>query len=296
MDGKGTGLALSLMSLELATALLLFYLVWSRPDLPERGLGVVLGGFLLIAVLIAVIIFVVSPSDRRPIVFILMFFGLILLPGVAFMIAQALGSRVALYGPYAPSPWPLLPYVLLVAFLFVRIASWATTLEPEPGVRPASLLDLQGHMRVMGDSPSVPFLVRSGKRENEMIMEWKYADATWFDLMRAHRITYLSRLVVRFDESDHTVRVFQQQSKFDASGDLGSLSLSFSTRYGEISFYDFRKETVYGLQLENGSLSTATSYTYRFDVKELYGPLQALVIGNGWVYKNVPVFAKWLTG
>lgn len=143
MDGKGTGAALCLMTLWTATALLLFYLVWTRPDLQERDLGGVLGVFLLVMVFVGVAIY---------------------------------------------------------------------------------------------------------------------------------------------------------QSKFDASGGRGGLGLSFSARYGEITFYDFRKETVFGLQFENGRLTTKTNYTYRYDVKELYGPLQALVTGNGWTYKNVPVFAKWLTG
>lgn len=36
---------------------------------------------------------------------------------------------------------------------------------------------------------------RPGKRGDELIMDWKYADATWFDLMRVHRISSLSRFV-----------------------------------------------------------------------------------------------------
>src|SRR5690606_20824931 len=131
-------------------------------------------------------------------------------------------------GPEAPSPWFLLPYILVIAFVFIRMAAWATTLDPLPGVRPASLPALQEQMRVMGDSPDVPFHVLPGKRDDEMIVEWKYADATWFDLMRVHRISSLSRLIVRFDEADHTLRVFQYQSKFNASGNLGGLNLSFS--------------------------------------------------------------------
>lgn len=296
MDSKGTGLARGLIVLELATALFLFYLAWSRPDIQERGLAVVLGLFLLIATLVAAVIFFVSRHDRRPAVFMMTFFGLILLPGVAFMIAQGFGFRMALNGPEAPTPWILLPYLLIVAFVFIRMAGWATTLEPEPGVRPASLSALQEQLRMMGDSPDVPFHARPGKRDDDMIVEWKYADATWFDLMRVHRVSNLSRLVVRFDEADHTLRVFQYQSQFNASGGPGGASLSFRASYGQISFYDYRKETVFGFQFKDGRLSTATSYTYRYDVRELYGPLQALAIENGWTYKNVPLFARWLTG
>src|SRR3546814_843138 len=157
MDGKGTGLALGLIVLEFATALLLFYLAWTRQDFQERGLGGVLGIFLLIAVLVAVILCFVSPNDRRPAAFILTFCGLILLPGGAFMIAQVFGFRMALNGPEAPSPWILLPYILVLGFVLIRMAGWATTLDPLPGVRPVTLSVLQEQMRNMADSPDVPF-------------------------------------------------------------------------------------------------------------------------------------------
>ncbi|HWL27677.1 MAG TPA: hypothetical protein VNQ97_02090 [Burkholderiaceae bacterium] len=98
MEGRGTGLAPAVMGLAAALALLLFYIAWTRPDIPERGLGGVL--------------------------------GVLLLANVAFVIAQAMGFRLEPGGPNASSPLILMPYILVLAFIFCRMAAWAATFEP----------------------------------------------------------------------------------------------------------------------------------------------------------------------
>ncbi|NYT77124.1 hypothetical protein H0A71_08990 [Alcaligenaceae bacterium] len=71
--------------------------------------------------------------------------------------------------------------------------------------------------------------------------------------------------------------------------------LQFRAQWG-IDFYNFRHETVYGVQVENGLPVPRLSYTYKFNINEMREPLQKLVVENGWTYKGVVVFAKWLTG
>lgn len=296
MGDKGTTLTLGLSGLEFALALGLFYIAWKYTDIQEHLFAAVMGGILTIIVLVAQVLFFVFPEDRRPSVFLLVFFGMIVLPGAALMVTQAVtGLRIPLDGPGAPSPLILLPYLLLLAWVFVRLATWAMTFEPVPGVRPIGAPELRQRLLLLNDG-AFPFTVKPGKRADELVVDWKYADATWLDLMRVHHVSSLSRFVLRIDEADRTVRVREQQSRFDASAGLGGLSLSFSAQWGAVTFYEFRQETFYGVQIEHGRPVPRLSYTYRFDIQEMREPLQKLATENGWTFKAVPLFVKGLTG
>lgn len=301
MGDKGTGLALGAMGIAGAMALLLFYIAWKRTDIHDHMLGAVLGVILAMAVLFMLFLFFVYPGNRRPVVFFLVFIGLIVLPGSAFLIARAFtGLRVNLYdldAPGAPSPLLfLLPYILLVAWVFIRLATWSMSFDPAPGSTPVSAADLRQRLLVMNDGAEFPFTVTARKRPDELIMSWKYADAAWFDLMRLHKISSLAAFVIRLDETDHTVRVREHQTQFDASAGLTGLSLSFNAQWGAITFYEHRSETVYGVQIEQGRPVAKLSYSYQFDIREMRDPLQRLATENGWTFKNVTLFAKWLTG
>ncbi len=297
MGNRSTGLALVIMGIEILVALLLIYIAVTRTDIHDPMLGAVLGGLMLMSVFAMLIFFYASPGNRRVVVFFLVFMGMVLLPGTAYMIMQATTDiRIDLDGPNSPSPFLLLPYILLIAWMFIRLASWAMAFGPVPGSNPVSAQVLRQRMLIMNDSPEFPFTIKPGKRADELIMDWKYADATWFDLMRLHRMSSLARFVIRIDESDRTMRVRESQSQFDASAGLGRLSLSFNAQWGAITFYEFRRETFYGVQIENGWPVAKLSYTYQFDIREMREPLQHLATGNGWTFMAVPLFGKWLTG
>ncbi|OWT56191.1 hypothetical protein [Candidimonas nitroreducens] len=301
MEGKGTGPALAAMGVTTALALLLIYIAWKRPDLHDHMLGAVLGGILLVAVLAGVILFFVLPDNRRPTAFFLTFFVTLTLPGSVFLIARAYsGLRLNSYdldAPGMPSPLLfLLPYIVVMALLFLRMVSWSMTFEPAPGSHAISAQDLRQRMLVMNSGAEFPFTVSPGKRADEVIVDWKYADAAWLDLMRIHKISSLSRITIRFDETDHTARVHEQEIQFNASGGLDGLNLSFNMKWGAVTFYEHHKETVYGIQIEHGRPVAKLSYSYEFDIREMRDPLLKLTTENGWRFKCVPLFVKWLTG
>ena len=53
---------------------------------------------------------------------------------------------------------------------------------------------------------NIPFAISRGKRDNEIVVDWRYADAKWLDLMRLHGMSRGYRLVLRLDEGAHNVR------------------------------------------------------------------------------------------
>src|SRR3546814_16728904 len=99
----------------------------------------------------------------------------------------------------------------------------------------------------------VPYTISRGTHTNEIIGDWRYADATWLDLMRAHGMRKGYRLVFRFDESGHNVRAQDRYASFDWSAGRGPdlLSLNWKMSLG-ITFYEYQHERVFGLQFKNG--------------------------------------------
>ena len=295
MGDRGTGWAITLLFLQAVLVFTLVGIAWLRPGLQRHEFGIVVAIILAVEGLIMLSMFF-TMDNRRPIVFAMIHFDLILLPGIAFMIAQAFfGLKMDIDGPDAPSPWYLVPYALFIAIIFFRLSTWALTFTPEPDQIPASPITLRQNLLSLNSAPDIPFMVKPGNRPDELIMDWKYADATWLGLMRVHRLSYLTRFVIRLSESDHTARVREFQSQFDASGGSSGGNLSFKAQWG-ITFYEYRRETVFGLQIENGHPVPKISYTYQFNIDEMRDPLQKIVVQNGWTFKAVLLFAPWLTG
>lgn len=301
MEGKGTALALGAMGITVILALSLIYIAWKRTDIHDHMLGAVLGIILLTAVLAMVFLFFAMPDNRRPVVFFLTFFVLLTLPGNVFLHARAYtGFSLNAYdldAPGMPSPLLfLLPYIVMMALVFIRLVSWSMTFDPEPGSRPITRQDLHQRLQAINDGAQFPFTVTPGKRPDEIIVDWKYADAVWLDLLRAHKISELTRLTIRLDESDHTARVREMSYQFSASGGAGGAGLSFKMQWGAVTFYETKRETVYGIQIENGRPVARLSYSYRFDIREMRDPLLKLITSNGWTFRCVTLPFKWLTG
>jgi hypothetical protein len=188
----------------------------------------------------------------------------------------------------------VLVYTLFVSWVFLRLSAWAATFPALAGVAPLPAETLRD--RLLGVArAAVPFTVRPGDRPDEVIAEWRYADATWLDQMRAHRMTQLIRYRLRLDEADRTVRVLEYRSEFDASAGIGGASLSYRVQRG-ITFVDFQRYTVLGLQIKDGRITRDLSYSWRFDVDELRSPLVRIVTGAGWTWRQVMLDAPWLTG
>ncbi len=188
----------------------------------------------------------------------------------------------------------VLLYTLFVSWVFIRLSTWAATFPALAGVTPAPSATLRERLLEVARA-AVPFTVRPGDRPDELIAEWRYADATWLDQMRAHRMTQLIRYRLRFYPADRTVRVLEYRAAFDASGGLGGASLSFQAQRG-ITFFEEQRYTVLGLQIKDGRITPDLSYSWHFSVDELRHPLVRIVTSAGWTWRQVMLDAPWLTG
>ncbi|TDU28689.1 hypothetical protein DFR24_3064 [Panacagrimonas perspica] len=196
--------------------------------------------------------------------------------------------------------WPrwlagMVLYTLVIVLFFFRASSIATTYGPDAGVatRPAALLKAQ---LLALNRADLPIKVSPAERPDEVLVDWRFDDATWLDLARVRHVNRVFRYRLRLDESDHTVRVLEYSASFDVSaGWDGTASLNFQAQRG-ITFFERSSETVFGLQLGRKPGQPPLHYTWRFDVDEMRIPLRETVTASGWTWKQVMLIAPWLTG
>jgi len=188
----------------------------------------------------------------------------------------------------------LLIYLLFVSWVFLRLSTWAAVHEPEPNVQAMPAATLRERLLALNQL-DVPFSVKAGERPDELIAEWRYADARWIDHARAHHMRYVFRYTLRLDEARQTVRVFEYRAETDASAGVDGARLKFRMERG-ITFFEIRRETVFGLQFKDGRLTAEPTYTWRFSLEEIRGPLRATATRNGWRWKQLMLDLPWLTG
>ncbi len=179
-------------------------------------------------------------------------------------------------------------------FLFPRLASWAGSVLPTPGAAPMPQPEVERRLLALNDR-NLPFQVRRGTRPGELVVDWRYADAKWFDLMRLAGLSRLFRVVLRLDEKSLSVRARDYTADVDWSAGRGGADFAFRASLG-INFFLYRQEAVLGLQIRGGQVTFDPFYRYRFDVRELRDPLIATVAAAGWRYRPVLTFFRPVGG
>ena len=187
--------------------------------------------------------------------------------------------------------------LLAAGLWFFKGSAWAARVDGSVAVKPVSVPELQQKLLATNqtDVPTEVTLREDGAVE----INWKYADARWFDLMRLHQMKRTQRLVLLFDEASHTVRVREYWSAFDASADFKHVNLEWKTASG-IQFFAFEKRSVVGVQLdETGKPTGELSKAYTFDLQALKAPIIDAVTRGGWRWQpltwDAPVAMRWLT-
>lgn len=185
-------------------------------------------------------------------------------------------------------------WALLQFFIFGRVASWVATTQAAPGVAPTSAAVVEQRLLAL-NGRDLPFTVRRGGRPNEIVVDWRYADAKWFDLMRVAGLRRTFRLTLRLDERGHVARAMDASAELGWSAGAGGAALSFRRSFG-ITFFAYERGGVLGFQFKNGRLTLDPAYTWRFSLYELRGPVAEVITGSGWRYKPVISFFRPIGG
>jgi len=164
------------------------------------------------------------------------------------------------------------------------VFSWLTGSRPAPaGVAREPVAALR--KRLLGlNRDTAPFTIRDGKREGvDLVAEWKIVDADWYEIFAKAGVKRVFKVLMKFDEAHGVVRSSDQEWSVEWRAGVPDLSLAGSAFRGqqwEMSF-----ESVYAFR-EDGSWGEI--YSYRFNTREIKGPLHKAAAEAGWGWKGVP--------
>ena len=192
----------------------------------------------------------------------------------------------------------LVVYLFLVVLYFFKGAAWAGTYRAKPGVAPISATELAARLEAI-NALDVPFHLERGAHPNEFFATWRYADAKWVDLARAHSLRRTFRIRLTLDERSGVVRATDYVASYDWSARHGGANVQWKAGLG-IVFFQYEHQRVFGLPLdEQGRFKPELSYAYTFNLKELKSPLIEAVTRAGWNWRPTvwqgPTWLRWLT-
>ena len=188
---------------------------------------------------------------------------------------------------FAPLPMKLIGMLLLVGIYsvgFIKGIGWTASAKAVVGAPIVPASDLVSRLMAINNF-EVPFSIVKGESPNELIADWRYADAKWIDLARAHGMRKTFRMKLTLDEAARTVRATDYTAEFDWSAGRNSASIEWKAATG-IVFFQKEQQTVFGLQPDGqGHLKPVASYTYKFDVSEMKSPIVTTITQAGWAWR-----------
>jgi hypothetical protein len=169
---------------------------------------------------------------------------------------------------------------------------------PQSGTRPESAALLRDRLLALNQQ-DVPVQVVASPIRDTLEITWRYADAQWLDIRRAHKMRRTHKLVLALDEHSHTARVLEYWRAFDASAGPNDLRLNWTAARG-MQFFEFEHRRVFGVQLDaSGKPTGELSKAYTFNLQELKQPIIKAVTASGWIWQpvmwNAPDSLRWLT-
>jgi hypothetical protein len=130
---------------------------------------------------------------------------------------------------------------------------------------------------------SAPFHLVDGSSEGaDLVAEWKIVDAQWHEVFAKAGVSKIFRILIRFDAERHEVRAVDQELSVEWSAGAPRISVTAAKFQGQKQTVEFGRAVAFTEQRGPGEV-----YQYRFDTREIKGPVQDAVTACGWTYKGV---------
>lgn len=134
---------------------------------------------------------------------------------------------------------------------------------------------------------TAPWVIRDGTPERcDLVAEWRIVDARWYEIFAKTGLTKVSQTLLKFDEAAAEVRSVDRDWSVEWRVGVPSLALNAAAFRGQKTEVSFGAATAF---TEDGGYGQV--YKYRFNTKEMKGPLQDLVSAGGWGWRGVALTA-----
>jgi len=158
-----------------------------------------------------------------------------------------------------------------------------TSTKRPPGGTPAQSRDEVVARIAALNRPTAPFQIIDGRSEGaDLIAEWKIVDAQWYELFAKAGLERVFRVYLKVDAATREVRASDREYTVAWRAGVPALSISASAFRGQKQSIEFGKAYAF-----TETLAPGVVYNYRFDTRELKGPIQDAVTGAGWTYRGV---------
>lgn len=212
----------------------------------------------------------------------------------------ALAALIATSGAGGPGPagWAGSPLVLALLIVVVVVAIALMTLllmrrllrrlavSPATGVSAVDRGALTQRLLAL-NAPDRPWLVRRDDKA-DLVVEWKFADATWWGVLAKSGLRKAYRLRLYLDEPGHRCGALDEFGEVDwSAGVLGSPRVTFQRSFFRGAQLVGRERGIgYGFTTPTGG-GAGKVLDYSFDIDALKQPVIEAVTAGGWTYQPV---------
>ncbi len=154
--------------------------------------------------------------------------------------------------------------------------------EPAAGV-PVLSSDQMKQKLLAVNRPTAPYRIVDGAADGvDLVAEWKVVDAQWYSIFEKAGYKKTFRILMKLDPQKHEVRAQDRELEVEWSAGVPRLSVRASGFRGQTQEVSFGTQYAYTEEAGAGQV-----YKYRFNTKEIKGPLQDAVTSCGWTYRGV---------
>ena len=174
---------------------------------------------------------------------------------------------------------------VVVAILLPSYVLRRTVRSPAPGT-PALPRDALVERLLHLNDARYPFVVRAGP-EADLVVEWKFADATWWGVLSTQGLRSAYRLRLYFDDMTHRVAALDESGKVSWSA---GLTTAPTVHYEKTFFRGVvltRRERGVGYGLETPTGGVKKVLDYSLDVGWLKDIIAGAITASGWTYQPV---------
>ena len=212
-------------------------------------------------------------------------------PALTALIAASgvggMGKTSSFESPVALGAMFALSLVALLAALFglIYLVMRSIAVRPAAGIPAVSRSELVRRLTAL-NAPDRPWIARMGP-EADLIVEWKYADATWWGVLAKSGLRKSYRLRLYFDEANHRCGALDEFGELDwSAGLLAAPRVHFSSSFFRgVQLVRMERGVAYGLKTPTGGPTKVLDY--KFDINDVKQPVIDAVTGGGWTYQPV---------